>query len=67
LLEEIQNTHSPKYYLPLLEEVEFIEIQKLANILRLEGKDVNLGLSSKKLQKAVKYADKNNYSHIVIL
>jgi histidyl-tRNA synthetase len=28
---------------------------------------VNLGLSSKKLQKAVKYADKNNYSHIVIL
>jgi len=67
LLEEIQSTYTPKYYLPLLDWVDFAEIQRIASILRLEWKDVNLGLSSKKLQKAVKYADKNNYSHVVIL
>jgi histidyl-tRNA synthetase len=67
LLEEIQNTYTPKYYLPLLDWVDFTELQGLANILRLEWKNVNLWLSSKKLPKAIKYADKNNYSHIVIL
>lgn len=66
LLEEIQNTHAPKYYLPLLDSIEFTSLQKIASILRLEGKDVNLWLSVKKLPKAIKYADKNNYSHIVI-
>jgi len=67
LLEEIQNSVTEKYYLPLLDETLFTEIQKLANILRLEGKDVNVWLSIKKLPKAIKYADKNNYSHVVIL
>jgi len=67
LLEEIQNSVTEKYYLPLLDETLFTEIQKLANILRLEGKDVNVGLSVKKLPKAIKYADKNNYSHVAIL
>ncbi len=66
LLESIKNTHAQKYYLPLLDGSSFTEIQKIANILRLEWKDVNLWLSEKKLQKAVKYADKNNYSHVVI-
>lgn len=66
LLENIANTYPPKYYLPLLGWVSFTELQKLANILRLEWKDVNLWLSEKKLPKAIKYADKNNYSHIVI-
>lgn len=67
LLEQIQNAYTPKYYLPLLDGASFTEIQKIANILRLEGKEVNVWLSGKKLQKAIKYADKNNYSHIVIL
>ena len=66
LLEGIQKKYTPKYYLPLLEGIVFPEIQRLASILRLEWKDVNLWLSEKKLQKSVKYADKNNYSHIVI-
>lgn len=66
LLENIQNTFTPKYYLPLLEWVSFLELQKLASFLRLEWKDVNIWLSEKKLQKAIKYADKNNYSHVVI-
>jgi len=67
LLEELNNTHKEKYYLPLLEWATFTQTQKLANTLRWEEKDVNIGLSVKKLPKAIKYADKNNYSHIVIL
>lgn len=67
LLESIQNTYAPKYYLPLLEWMDFVELQRIANVLRLEWKDVNLWLSSKKLQKVVKYAGKNNYTHVVIL
>lgn len=66
LLEEIQNSVTEKYYFPLLDESLFTEIQKISSILRLEGKDVNVWLSSKKLPKAIKYADKNNYSHIII-
>jgi len=67
LLEEIRNNYTPKYYLPLLDGVDFAETQKIASILRLEWKDVNVWLSGKKLPKAIKYADKNNYSHVVIL
>jgi len=67
LLEDIENTFAQKYYLPLLEGVSFSKLQQLAGMLRLEWHDVNIGLSEKKLQKAVKYADKNNYSHVVIL
>ncbi len=66
LLEKIQNMQSEKYYLPLLDGVEFTEIAKIANILRLEWKHVNLGLSLKKLPKALKYANKNHYTHVVI-
>ncbi len=66
LLEDIQNVYTPKYYLPLLDGAHFTDIQKVASVLRLEWKDVNLWLSEKKLQKAIKYADKNHYSHIVI-
>jgi hypothetical protein len=36
LLESIKNTHAQKYYLPLLDGSSFTEIQKIANILRLE-------------------------------
>jgi len=67
LIENIQNTYATKYYLPLLDGIAFSEIQKVASILRLEWKDVSVWLSVKKLQKAVKYADKNNYSYVVIL
>ncbi len=67
LLEDIQNSHPEKYYFPLLEWVMFEDVQKLAAILRLEGKNVELWLSEKKLWKAIKYADKNHCSHIVIL
>jgi len=66
LLDTIKNTHTEKYYFPLLSEELFLDTQKISHVLRLEGKRVNLWLSEKKLQKALKYAVKNNYSHIVI-
>jgi histidyl-tRNA synthetase len=67
LLETLQDTHAEKYYFPLLEWVSFEDIQKVASRLRHEGKNVELGLSEKKLWKAIKYADKNKCSHIVVL
>jgi len=36
LLGKIQNTHSEKYYLPLLDDTFFLEIQQIASVLRLE-------------------------------
>jgi len=55
MLEDIANTHEEKYFLPLLEEEWYQEIQQIAAILRLEWKNVNLWLSPKKLGKALKY------------
>ncbi|MCH8518659.1 histidine--tRNA ligase [Candidatus Gracilibacteria bacterium] len=66
LLEAIKNAHTEKYYFPLFSNNLFGESQKISQVLRLEGKRVNLGLAEKKLPKALKYALKNNYSHIVI-
>lgn len=42
LLEELKNTHSEKYYFPLLASELFTESQQIASVLRLEGKNVNL-------------------------
>lgn len=66
LLESIKNTFTPKYYFPLVSNAYFSDIQKIAHELRLSWKRVHLWLSEKKLQKALRYALKNNYSHIVI-
>lgn len=54
------------YYLPLFEEKLFLDIQKLAKKLRSEGKNVLVWLTTKKLQKAMKFCDKNNIKHIII-
>lgn len=66
LLQEILDAQTEKYFFPLISEELFLESQKIASVLRLEGKKVSLGLSEKKLAKALKYADKNKYSHMVI-
>lgn len=66
MMDKIINSHKNTYYLPLIEETLFWDIQKIASVMRLEWKDVNIGLSPRKLWKALKYADKNNYSHVVI-
>lgn len=67
MLEAILSDNTDRYYFPLLEESYFSQNQMIAGTLRMEGKNVNLGLSPKKLAKALKYADKNNYSHVVVL
>ena len=66
MLEAVLNDYGESYYFPLLEEELFSEAQIIAKTLRAQGKNVNLWLGVKKLGKALKYADKNNYSHIVV-
>ena len=54
------------YFLPLLDENLFLETQILAKKLRSEWKNILLGLSVKKLVKALKFAEKNNIENIII-
>ena len=53
-------------YFPLLEEKLFLDSQALANKLRKSGKNVLFSLNIKKLQKAFKYAEKNNIENVII-
>ncbi len=66
LLGVIKNTHWEKYYFPLLAKDLYTDCLEISQVLRLSWKSVNLWLSEKKLAKALKYATKNNYSHIII-
>lgn len=66
LLEKIQNSQEERYYFPLFDESLFLGSQKLTQSLRASWKSVNLGLAPKKFAKALKYADKHKYSHLVI-
>lgn len=54
------------FYLPLLDESLIFEIQKLANKLRSEGKNVLLGFEAQKINKALEYANKKSISNVVI-
>lgn len=53
-------------YFPLLEEKLFLDSQALANKLRKTGKNILFSLNTKKLQKAFKYAEKNNIENVII-
>ena len=66
LIQDIQESKQEKYFLPLLDETLFGDIQMLAHILRKQGKNVLLGLSPKKLGKAIQSADKAGFSHVII-
>ncbi len=66
LLWAIQNKKEEKYFIPLLDETLFEDIQVLAQILRKQEKKVLLGLTPKKLGKAIQSADKAGFSHVVI-
>ena len=66
LIQDIQENKQEKYFLPLLDETLFGDIQTLARILRKQGKNVLLGLSPKKLGKAIQLADKAGFSHVII-
>ncbi len=66
LLKKLVDTQEEKYYFPLLEGVLFSDVQSLASCLRQQWKNIELWLSKKKLAKAMKYADKHHFSHVVI-
>ncbi len=66
LLEDVINIQEEKYYLPLLDGELFSDIQILAQKIRSEWKNVLLGLSPKKLPKALKFAEKKGFSHVII-
>lgn len=53
-------------YLPLLDENLFLEIQILAKKLRSEGKNILVWLQTKKLAKAMKFAEKNFIENMII-
>ncbi len=53
-------------YIPLLDETVFSDIQTIASSLRAQGKQVLVGLSVKKLGKALQYADKKWFSAVII-
>ena len=67
LLENIIQQQDEKYFLPLLSKDLFSGTQILAQKLRSEWKNVLLGLSEKKLNKAQNFAEKKWFSHVVIL
>lgn len=53
-------------YLPLLDEKLFLEVQVLAKKLRLDWKNILVWLNSKKLVKAIKFAEKQNITEVII-
>jgi len=65
LIENIPNSDQ-KYYIPLLDTADFITLQNIARMLRAQWKQVVVGTGVKKLAKAVAYADKQNFSHVII-
>ncbi len=66
MLEAIAEMQPEAYYLPLLDESLVLATTRLAHKLRSEGKRVELGLTVKKFPKALEYANKKNYSHMVV-
>ncbi len=66
MLEVIAEMQPEAYYLPLLDESLVLATTRLAHKLRSEGKRVELGLTVKKFAKALEYANKKNYSHMVV-
>lgn len=67
LLENILNIQEEKTYIPLLSACSFSQVQALAKELRSIWKNVLVWLSPKKIDKALKYADKKWIRYVVIL
>jgi len=66
LLEDIQNQKEEIVFIPLLQQELFTDIQKIATKLRNEGKQVIIGLTPRKIGKAIQYAKKKEYSDVII-
>lgn len=66
MLDAITEKKGEVYYIALLDESMKFETSKLAQHLRGQGKYVELGLTVKKALKAIEYATKKNYSHVIL-
>ncbi|RAL57635.1 histidine--tRNA ligase [Candidatus Gracilibacteria bacterium GN02-872] len=65
ILKNLPKTKNTIYF-PLLSEELFLESQKLATKLRKSGKNILFSLNTKKIVKALKFAEKNNFENILI-
>jgi histidyl-tRNA synthetase len=66
LTKSILETKEEIIYIPLLEENLFSDIQSIASSFRSKWRQVLVGLSVKKLGKALQYADKKWFSSVII-
>ncbi len=61
------NKYTDMYYLPLLENVSFLEILEIANKLRKQGYRVQTGVKSVQLSEGLREANKLGFSNVIIV
>lgn len=67
LLEKLKDMKSSEsYYIPLLDETYYDEINLIASSLRGEGKIVECGLKVEAISKAFKYSEKKEFDFLVL-
>lgn len=66
MTKKIMEEKAPLTYIPLLDEAFFADVNTIASSLRSTWKNVLLGLSVKKLGKALQFADKKGFTSVVI-
>lgn len=66
LLEQVKNTTADLCYLPILASNMQLDLIKLAQQLRNQGKSVVLGVEVEKITKALNFANKNSFAEVVI-
>ena len=63
----IQSVKAENYYIPILDEALFFDVQNIAKTLRKEGGRIETGLKVQNLGKALEYANQKKISKMVIL
>lgn len=61
-----ENLQAEKYYLPNIDEGSKDDVLQLAQRLRSEGKNVEVGLSTQRVGKALEYADSKNIPYVIL-
>jgi len=68
MIDKIQEqTKQKKYYLPILDQNLASDYQQIIKEYREQDKSIIQWLETQKISKAIKFADKKNCSHIIIL
>ncbi len=60
-------TKTKSYFIPVLSEELYLDVQSIAKKLRKEGAVVEIGLELSKLGKALEYANKRKFDFVVIM